>query len=109
MLENGQSDDDELRDILDDIVQEDHRAGKALERIRHHLDQTDQTFKPVDLNQVILESLELLNSDLDIHNLIVETRLTVQLPLVDVDPIEIVAIMPRFGLRTFQLSSVIEN
>lgn len=54
----------ELRDILEDIVAEDRRAGEIIYRLRALLRKEAVEYKPLDVNELISDSLRLIRSDL---------------------------------------------
>ena len=74
-MEDDAPDLDELRNILQDIVADDKRAGRVVHRLRHLLKKSDIVREPLDINQVIQEILALLHSDLNIKQVTVDTEL----------------------------------
>ena len=54
----------ELRAICSDIVSENHRATEIMRRLRELYMHGDIKIEPIDLNQLILETLELLRTEL---------------------------------------------
>ncbi len=54
----------ELREVLDDIIANDKRAGAVIERLRALLKKGDGAFEPLDLNDVVNDVFALTHSDL---------------------------------------------
>ncbi|MDB5772204.1 MAG: hypothetical protein JWM42_2578 [Burkholderia sp.] len=65
----------EIRDILEDIVNEDKRAGEVIRRLRALFMKDDPKPQSLDLNQVVNEALDLAQSDLITRNVKVTVRL----------------------------------
>lgn len=79
----------EVREILDDIVADDMRAGGVISRLRALLRRGDAQFQPLDLNEVTTEVLELAHSELIERNVAISTRLTPGLPAVRADRVQL--------------------
>jgi C4-dicarboxylate-specific signal transduction histidine kinase len=54
----------EVRDVLQDIVHDNHRASEVIQRLRALLKKGERTFEPVDVNDLVKSTLGLLNSEL---------------------------------------------
>lgn len=65
----------EVREILADIVSEDERAGEVIRRLRLLLKKGEVQQRVLDANEVVLEVLKLVRSDLASHGVTVETQL----------------------------------
>lgn len=78
-LDHGQVDLEEIRDILQDIVRDDKRAGTIINGLRAMLQQQETPYADVDLAQCIEEVLELLHSEVIRHGVDVERRLEMNL------------------------------
>jgi two-component system sensor kinase FixL len=65
----------EVRNILDDIVAEEKRAGDIIQRLRLLLKKGEIQRLPLDLNKVVYEVLRLLHSDLVNHSMAVNLDL----------------------------------
>jgi C4-dicarboxylate-specific signal transduction histidine kinase len=70
----------EVREILEDIITDDMRAGEVIARLRALLKRGEAEFQLLDLNEVTTEVLELAHSELIERNVAVRTRLTPRLP-----------------------------
>jgi two-component system, LuxR family, sensor kinase FixL len=76
---------DKLAEILADIVKSDHRAGAVIQRLRSMLRKEETQRLPLDLNDVVEESLRLMRSDLLSRQVEVGTELAATLPAVNGD------------------------
>ncbi len=80
---------DTIRDILDDIVRDDKRAGDVIHRLRSMV-QKKQVMVPdaLDLNELVHDALHLLNSELISRNVDLELGLAPSLPAVHAGRVE---------------------
>ncbi len=76
---------DMVGEILSDIVKSDHRAGAVIQRLRSMLRKEDAQRHPLDINDVVEESLRLMRSDLVNRNVVIGTDLADALPAVNGD------------------------
>tara|TARA_R110002049_G_scaffold4601_1_gene31640 strand:- start:20020 stop:21957 length:1938 start_codon:yes stop_codon:yes gene_type:complete len=79
----------EIRETLDDIVKDNRRAGKVLDRIREQLSRNISERMSVCLNDVIGDALALLHSDLIIRKALIDLQLSPKLPPVFADPVQL--------------------
>jgi PAS domain S-box-containing protein len=79
----------ELRVALGDIVEADKRAGDVIRRLRDLLKKGEAQFRPLDLNSVIKDVLELAHSDLVVRGVTTTCRLTPDLPTVRGDRVQL--------------------
>ena len=70
----------EIGEILEDIVQDDERATQVITRLRALLGKGDAQRAPVELNDVVRESLELTHSEFVTRNVVATLHLDPQLP-----------------------------
>ena len=73
----------ELREICDDIVTEDNRAAEVIRRLGALYKRGDMKMEPLDLNDLIRETLDLLRTELLTRNVVPRTDLTPGLLMVD--------------------------
>jgi len=73
----------DLREICDDIVTEEHRAAEVIRRLSALYKRGDMKVAPLDLNELIRETLELLRTELLIRHVAPLTDLAPALPVVD--------------------------
>jgi len=76
---------DKLAEILTDIVKSDHRAGAVIQRLRSLLRKEEAQRHPLDVNEVVEESLRLMRSDLLNRQVVVSSELARELPAVNGD------------------------
>jgi PAS domain S-box-containing protein len=88
-LAHENADLNEVRDILADIVEQDNRAGEVIRRLRLLLKKGEVHQLPLDLNDVVLEVLKLVRSDLVNQSVAVQTVLVPDLPLVKGDRVQL--------------------
>ncbi|MCE9604909.1 MAG: hypothetical protein K8U03_08415 [Planctomycetia bacterium] len=74
-LAHENADLNEVREILTDIVNEDKRAGEVIRRLRLLLKKGEVQHQPLDMNEVVLEVLKLLRSDLVNQGVTTQTEL----------------------------------
>ena len=73
---------DKVREILEDIIQDDIRAGQVIQRLRLLLRKNEVQRQPLNVNEVVQEVLKLLRSDLASRNIAVNLELSPELPAV---------------------------
>lgn len=78
-LDHDQVDLEEIREIFQDVVRDDKRAGTIINGLRAMLQQQETPYADVDLAQCIEEVLELLHSEVIRHGVDVEHRLETNL------------------------------
>ena len=78
-----------MREILDDIVTDDKRAGDVINRLRALLKKGEASLQPLDLNDVTTEVLALAHSELIERHVTVSTRLAPGLPSVRGDRVQL--------------------
>jgi PAS domain S-box-containing protein len=88
-LADDQPDLGELRDILADIVAQDKRAGEVIHRLRLLLKKGDVQHRLLSVNDIVLDVLRLVRSDLVNQNLTARTELAPALPLVQGDGVQL--------------------
>ncbi len=98
-LAGGKPDMDEIRDILADVVADDRRAGKVIERLRRLYRKGDIQKAPVDVNELIQEVISFITAETMIRNISIETSLDRRLPLVSGDKIHLQQVLINFILN----------
>ncbi|MUV13666.1 sensor histidine kinase [Noviluteimonas gilva] len=79
----------EIRDIIDDIVVDDRRAGEVIQRLRKWLRKEHVDHVPLGLNGVVLDALHLVRADLLQRGVDVHLELAGELPHVAGDRIQL--------------------
>src|SRR6266516_4505541 len=100
-LDADEVDLNEVREILDDIVTEDQRAGEVIHRLRRLLrkGEPQKHSDDIDLNEVIRNVLRLTRSDLINQNVTVNTALAQNLPPVTGDWIQLQQVLLNLVLN----------
>jgi C4-dicarboxylate-specific signal transduction histidine kinase len=95
LLSRDPPDLDEIREILDDIVFAQERAGAVIDRLRGFLTKRHDEFARLDMNSVLTEALHLLRNALrDRHVLlIVELELDPDLPPIMGDRVQLIQVL----------------
>lgn len=89
MLEREPVDVPELREICADIVAEDHRAAQVIRRLGVLFKRGDPLFEPLDLNELVRETIEFTRSILTTRHVNVVTNFAPSLPLVAGDRVQL--------------------
>ena len=79
----------EVRDALQDIVQEDNRAGEVIQRLRGLLKKGESRSESVDLNELVDSTTTLLRSELIDRRVTARTDLAAGLPIVFGDSVQL--------------------
>jgi signal transduction histidine kinase len=79
----------EVRDALQEIVQEDNRAGEVIRRLRSLLKKGERKSEPVHVNELINSTIALLNSELISRDVNVRLDLADGLPMASGDSIQL--------------------
>ena len=90
---------DKLAEILTDIVKSDHRAGAVIQRLRSLLKKEESQRQPLDINEVVEESMRLVRSDLLSRQVIVSTDLADALPAVSGDRNQLQQVLLNFVIN----------
>jgi PAS domain S-box-containing protein len=79
-LNKAKPDLDEARDNLKNIVSDGHRASEVVQSVKAMFSGNDQGETPVDINELIRETIALLQSDLEAASVSVHLELSAKLP-----------------------------
>lgn len=79
----------ELQEILEDIVEDNHRAGAVLNGLRTLIRKEDAQYESLDINQVVADVLHLVHSDLIERQIQVRTEFGDDLPTARGDRVQI--------------------
>ncbi len=88
LLQKGTATPEELTEILRDIVQDDERAAQVIQRLRALLGKGDTQHAPVELNDLVSESLDLIHSEFVTRNVVAKMQLDPALPTVLADRVQ---------------------
>ena len=90
----------EVREILNDIVTEDQRAGEVIHRLRSLLKKGEpQKYCDVNLNEVVQDVLKLVRNDLINQNVTAETDLAQNLPSIIGDRVQLQQVLLNLVLN----------
>ena len=89
VLAHGDADLAEVREILNDIVSEDKRAGEVIQRLRLWLKKGEVQQHSLRINEVVEDVLKLIRSDLINQHVTVDVELGRNLPIVTGDPVQL--------------------
>jgi PAS domain S-box-containing protein len=92
---------DEVREILNDIVTQDQRAGEVIHSLRLMLKKGElqEHCDDVDLNEVILDVVNLMRSDLINRNVTLDTDLAQKLPAITGDRVQLQQVLLNLALN----------
>ncbi|MGO4739179.1 ABC transporter substrate binding protein [Bosea sp. 2KB_26] len=79
----------ELRDVLQDIVDDNRRASNVIQRLRNLLKKGQTTSVPVDVNELVTSTLSLLHNELVSRRISVSLELAGELPTTVADPVQL--------------------
>lgn len=79
----------ELREICDDIVAEDHRAAEVIRRLGALFKRGEPSLAPLDVNELVRDTLELTRTNLLTRHVTPSTRLAPDLPKIDGDRVQL--------------------
>jgi PAS domain S-box-containing protein len=100
-LSNKPADLEEVREILDDIVQDNSRAGEVIRRMRALVKKEEPEFTSVDLVSLIRDVVVLLHSDAILQNVKIALELDDHLPPVRGDKVQLQQVMLNLMLNAF--------
>ena len=79
----------EVREALQDIVHEDNRAGRVIQKLRSLLKKGETTYEPIELNELVNSTVALLNSELIGRGVSIQVVLSSDLPPTSGDPVQL--------------------
>ena len=91
-----------FEELLNDVAADARRAGDIIHGIHHFVRKSEGTRRAVNLNEIILEVLRLLHSDLLGRATAVETQLAPNLPLVNADPVQLQQILLNLLMNSLE-------
>ena len=90
---------DKIDEILADIVSSDHRAGAVIQRLRMLLRKEEAHRRMLDVNDVVVDALHLMRSDLVHRQVIVGTDLDPALPRVSGDQSQLQQVLLNYVIN----------
>lgn len=80
---------DEIRKILEDIVEDDRRAGDVIHHLRSLLRRDEGASTPIDINQLVASVLDIARSDLVLKGVAVTRQLGKECPWIEGDAVQL--------------------
>jgi len=108
MLDRDPLDLVELRETLDDVIKSDKRAGMVIHRLRELLKKSSAVLQPLDLNEVTREVLELTHSDLLLRRMPITTELSLGIPLVLGDRVQLQQVILNLLINACDAMSTVD-
>jgi len=90
-----------LQEIHQSIINDDQRASEVIRRLRSLLKKTTPEMKPLDINTLIKETVELIATDLHVRNNVLKTEFDLNLPLVHGDRIQLQQVLLNLISNSF--------
>ncbi len=100
---------DEIRDILDDIVADNRRAGKVIHRLRSLFRKGEFKKVYVDINAIVQEVVSLIHAEVLVRNVSMETTLDRSLAPVLGDKIHLQQVIINFILNASEAMADIDD
>jgi signal transduction histidine kinase len=102
LLADKNRDKESIAEILEEIVQEDSRAGQVIQRLRKLLRKGEHQTALVSLNDLISSTLGLLRSELVNRNIKVETDLKTDLPPIMGDSVQLQQVLLNLMMNAME-------
>jgi len=99
MLDRGQPDLEEVKVICDDIIKEVSRAAEVIRRLGPLYKRGEMNLAPLDLNELVRETLDLVRMELITRHVVPITSLTPSLPLIDGDRVQLQQVLLNLVLN----------
>jgi signal transduction histidine kinase len=99
MLDRDKLDVAELKEICSDIVSEDRRAADVIRRLSELYKRDRREAKPIDLNQLARETLDLLRTELLVRHVVLRAELPDGLPTVRGDRVQLQQVVMNLVLN----------
>ena len=95
----GNADLAEIREILEDIIRDDKRAGEVIHRLRAMLQKGEMSKERLSVEQVIAEAIALLNGELMVQGVDVQVHAAAQLLEVEAGRVELQQVLVNLLLN----------
>lgn len=95
----------ELGEILQDIVDEDKRAGEIIRRLRRLFDKRSTEHQNVDINEVVLKVLHILRNDMINQGITLLSERQANLPLVRADSVQLKQVLINLIMNASEVIS----
>ena len=101
LLGSGTHDLNEIREILEDIVAADHRAGQVIQHLRSLLRKGEAERRPLDINQVVNDIVSVVLRDAERRQMAVELDLAPLVPPVSGDRVQLQQVVLNLMVNAF--------
>ena len=91
----------ELREILQYIINDDHRAAEVIQRLRSLLKKGKPEMEPIDINTLIDETVVLIATDATVRNDVLKIELESNIPLIRGDRIQLQQVLLNLISNSF--------
>jgi PAS domain S-box-containing protein len=108
-LEAGDSSQQELAPVLAEIAAQALRAGEIIRRLRHMVEKGTPTCEPTELNHVVAEAVHVVETQAAEQGVALDVELAIQLPKVEVDPIQIEQVIVNLLLNGLEAMRGIQD
>lgn len=92
-IKSDRIDMNELTEILEDIAKDDKRAGDIIRSLRSMLKPEEGELEVIEINDLLVETVALFNSEAIIRNIKIETKFADSLPHVEANRIQLQQVM----------------
>ena len=89
LIDKGKEDPATLREILVDVEADGRRAHDIIHNVRNTIKKGDPTRRRINLNELVTKVAHIVRPDAVAYSCEIETSLAEDLPLIEVDPIQI--------------------
>ena len=89
LIDRGKEDPATLREILVDVEADGRRAHEIIQNVRNTIKKGDPTRRRINLNELVTNVAHVVRPDAVAYSCEIETSLAEDLPLIEVDPIQI--------------------
>jgi signal transduction histidine kinase len=102
ILAHGLPDNEVIAQILEDIVEEDRRAGQVIHRLRRLLKKGEHQSTLINLNDLIQSTVALLHSELVNRKIKIDLDLRPELPLVSGDSVQLQQVLLNLMMNAME-------
>lgn len=108
-LASDRADLDEIREILNDIVADDRRAGKVIARLRSLFRKGDCKKESVDINKLIKDVISLIDTVSQLKNVSIETKLDTSLAPIQGDKVQLQQVVINLIMNASEAITDVDN